>query len=336
MRALIRLSDTPGDFQLGEIEEPDIEPGMVKIKVAYCGICGSDLHIYQGFEPGLPQGVHGHEFSGTIAEIDESLQGRMPGGLKVGDRVTVEHTYSTCGVCEYCKSGRYHLCEKRRSVGFDIQGAFTDYVVVDPQYLHRVPDSVSLKDAALTEPLACIMHGLAKLPLEVTERVLVIGPGPMGILSGLVLMATGHPVDIAGAPADTERLAVAAGCGMTVIREPEEKAYRAVVDCSGAEGGIRNAIKALKKGGTLLQVAIATRDIALPYDQMVYKELSIEGTYCHTWRDWEAALALQGAGLLDLTPVRSAVISLEDWKAGFDAMEQKKGLKYLIEFSGED
>lgn len=331
MKALLRFSDEPRDFGMGETPEPELQADRVKVKIAYCGICGSDIHIYLGFESGLPQGVHGHEFSGVIEAVGEHVS-----GWKVGDRVTVEHTYSTCGHCVYCKTGRYHLCPERHSIGFDKQGAYTEHIVVDPQYLHKLPDNVSLQDAALTEPLACILHGLDKVAPAPGERVLVIGPGPMGILAGLSLMAYGCKVDIVGAEVDKERLDIAASCGMRVLERAGSMEYDLTVECSGSNGGIRAAIDSLKKGGTILQVAIATKEITVPYDQMVYKELSIEGTFCHTWKDWEQALRLQGAGRLDVKPVISAVIPLENWKEGYDAMLEKKGLKYLLELAGED
>jgi len=326
MKALVRFSDTPGDFGMAEVREPAVVPGKVKIKIAYCGICGSDIHIYNGFESGLPQGIHGHEFSGVISEVGEEVE-----DYHVGDKVTAEHTFSTCGVCEYCKTGRYHLCAKRKSIGFDQQGGFTEYIVVDPQYIHRVPDRVDLKSAALTEPLACIIHAIDKVDIQPTQRILIVGPGPMGILAGLTLLAYGCAVDIMGTLVDRERLEIAAKHGMNVIEKAESNFYPIVVECSGSNGGINICLDAVKKGGTILQIAIATKEITLPYHLLVYKELCIQATFCHVWKDWEQALSLQRDGLLDLSPVITEIEPLENWETGFDAMIEKKGLKVLLE-----
>lgn len=325
MKALLRHSDTPRDFGMGEVPEPAAGPGLVKIKVAYAGICGSDLHIYLGQDPGLPQGVHGHEFSGTVAELGEGVT-----GLQVGDRVTVEHTYSVCGRCAYCRTGRYQLCNGRHSIGFDTQGAFTEYVLAYPQYIHRLPDSLSMAQGALTEPLACIVHGVELAGTRPAMPALVVGPGPMGLLAGLVLRAYGCQVDIVGTPADQERLERAAAAGLHVIDKAQDCSYALVAECSGSGGGVCSALAAVEKGGVILQVGIATGAVSLPYDQLVYKELRVQGTYCHVWKDWEQALRLQESGLLDVSSVITDVVPLEEWRTAFDALVDKKGMKTLF------
>lgn len=332
MRALLRNSDTPRDFAMGEVPEPVTPPGMVKIKVAYAGICGSDLHIYLGQESGLPQGIHGHEFSGTIAELGEGVS-----GFTVGQRVTAEHTASTCGRCAYCKTGRYQLCSHRHSIGFDIPGAFAEYVLVDPQYIHPLPQGVSLKAGALTEPLACIIHAVELVEVKPGMPVLVVGPGPMGFLAALTLRAYGCQVELLGTQVDRERLERAAAAGISVLEELRPGAsYPLTVDCSGAQGGIRSAMSALEKGGTLLQVGIATREVTLPYDQVVYREWKIQGTFCHTWKDWHQALRLEETGRLDLSPVVTGEVELEDWQSAFEDLLDKKGMKTLFRIEGEE
>lgn len=327
MKALVRLSDTPRDFALREVPEPQLRPGTIKVRVRYVGICGSDLHIYLGYEPGLPQGVHGHEFSGVVAEIGEGVTGFAP-----GDRVTVEHTHSTCGRCAYCRTGRYQLCEQRHSLGFDIQGAFTEYVVVDPRYAHKLPPNLDDQKGALTEPLACIVHAIRLIDVRPALRVLVIGPGTMGLLCGLTLKAHGCTVDILGTPQDAQRLALAEASGLRPVdaEEAKKNRYPVIADCSGSGGGIRLALELLPKGGTLLQVGISTEPVTLPYEQVVYKELKIQGTFCHVWEDWEQALRLQEANLLDVAPVITRVVPLEDWQQAFEQLLDKNGMKTLI------
>ncbi len=334
MKAVVRQSDEPRDFALQTVDEPPLPADMVKIKVAYAGVCGSDLHIYEGFEKGLPQGVHGHEFSGVIAAVGGDVAGFAP-----GERVTAEHTFSTCGQCVYCATGRYNLCANRHSVGFDKQGAFTEYVNVYPQYIHRLPANVSLAAGALTEPLACIIHGVEMLDLTPGASVLVVGPGAMGMLCALALKAYGMDVDIVGAPQDAERLVFAEACGFSPVSAEDavQKGYDVAADCSGSEGGVQTCLRALNKGGTLLQVGITTKPVTLPYELLVYKELRIQGTFCHTWPDWEQALRLQEKGLLDLSRLITAVALLDDWQQVFDGLLAKKGMKALFKIgAGEE
>ncbi len=331
MKALLRQSDKPGDFSLGTAPEPKTPPGMVKLRVAYAGICGSDLHIYQGQEPGLPQPVHGHEFSATIAALGEGVT-----GFTLGQKVTAEHTYSVCGLCENCRAGRYQLCTQRHSIGFDIPGAFAEYLLVDPRYIHPLPAGVGLRQGALTEPLACIVHAVELAETRPAMPVLVVGPGPMGLLAGLVLRAYGCRVDICGAPADAQRLELAQKAGLQVVQKAESAAYPLVAECSGSAGGIAAGLDALQKGGTLLQVGITAGAASLPYEQVVYKELRIQGSFCHVWKDWRQALRLQEAGLLDLSPVITDVVPLEGWKEAFEALLDKRGMKTLLVLAGEE
>lgn len=324
MKALIRNSDTPKDFAMGVAEIPTPDAGQVLIRVAYTGICGSDLHIYLGHEAGLPQGIHGHEFSGTIAKVGEGVD------WEIGLAVTAEHTHSVCGGCDYCMTGRYQLCSKRNSVGFNKGGSFAEYVIADAKYVHPLPQGVDLKLGALTEPLACIIHGVELVKPSPATKTLVIGPGPMGLLAAIVLKSYGCLVDIVGTPADADRLEKAKAVGINVIDRAENNGYTLVAECSGAGGGIRAGIAALEKGGTMLQVGIAVGDVALPYDQLVYKELKIQATFCHTYPDWKRGLAMQSAGLLDVSSLITAIEPLENWEQCFEDLLEKKGMKTLL------
>lgn len=330
MKAVVRLSDKPKDFDFLDVQSPALCAGMVLVKVAYAGICGSDLHIYQGYEQGLPENVHGHEFSGVIAGLGQGV-----GGWNIGDKVTVEHTFSTCERCAYCRGGQYHLCAGRQSLGFTKQGAFAEYVLVFPQYLHKLPKNLGLKAAALTEPLACIIHAIEKVPHSPASTALVAGPGAMGLLCGLVMQAYGMAVHIFGAAEDKERLLLANELGMQVVtaESAAQRGYSLAADCSGSQGGVAACIGALNKGGTLLQVGIATKALLLPYEQIVYKELRIQGTFCHVYGDWEKALALQGGGLLDVLPLVTSVVPLKFWQKAFEDLLEKKGIKTLFAVS---
>ena len=141
-----------------DVEEPHAGPGQVKVKIAHAGICGTDVHIASGaFFHYFPPLVLGHEFSGEVVETGPGVE-----GIPLGARVTAEPTKSTCRVCPHCISGRYNRCEERDIAGVVSNGAFTDYVVTRAESIHRLPDNVSLKAAALSEPLAVCVHGMCE------------------------------------------------------------------------------------------------------------------------------------------------------------------------------
>ncbi len=332
MKALVRYDDQAYAWRVEEMDEPVCGPEEVKIKVAYAGICGSDLHMYHGVFIVPGKFVSGHEFSGTIAEIGEQVTGFM-----VGERVTVEHTYSTCGVCKVCRKGSYQLCKERKSIGFDVNGAFAEYLTVRPEYIHRLPKNVSLKEAGLSEPLACAVHAVELIKPEPFDRVLVIGPGPIGLLTALTFMAHQAKVDIVGTPNDGLRLDKAREMGISVIENPEEDAYSIVAECSGSQGGMNLALKSVERGGQYLQVGIAGKPVSLDFDAPLYKELNIQGTYCHNYASWEKTIDYLSRGLIDVKPLISKVIALEDWKEAIEELDQQKALKILIGFgSAED
>ena len=330
MKALFRMSDEPKDFTLRDIEEPAVEAGKVKIKVAYSGICGTDVHMYHGAIPLGGPVVLGHEFSGTIAEIGEGVT-----GFAIGQEVTVEHTYEVCGNCVNCRNGSYQLCESRLSVGFEKPGAFAEYLLVSPEYIHVLPENVSLREGAMTEPLACAVHAVELVNPQAGSRCLVVGPGPIGILVGATLKAYGCLVDIVGTPADEERLKVAKVYGLNVLSLEDlqvQKDYDLAADCSGAARGIDTALKSVRKGGVLLQVGIAGKPISIDYDTVLFKELKIQGTFCHNYPTWERALTLESQGLLDVKPLLSDDRTIDQWEQAFEDLSNQKAMKILFKF----
>ncbi len=329
MKALVRYADEAYAWRVEEVEEPKPAANEVKIKVAYSGICGSDLHMYKGVFIVPGKFISGHEFSGTVYELGENVT-----GFKVGDRVTVEHTYSTCGVCKQCRKGSYQLCLERKSIGFDKHGSFAPYVLVRPEYIHKLPDNVSLQEAALSEPLACTVHAVEMVRPEPSDNVLVVGPGPIGLLTALTFRAHNATVHIIGTKADALRLEKAKEMGIQVIESVEENSYSIVADCSGSEGGMNLALKAVEKGGKYLQVGIAGRPVTLDFDHPLYKELTIYGTYCHNYPSWEKSIDFMAKGLIDVKPIISGTIKLEDWEKAFKDLEEQKALKLLFELEG--
>lgn len=328
MKALVRHGNTSADWVIEEVKEPIAKKGELKIKVASTGICGSELHMYLGHFQLEPHIIPGHEFSGTVVEVGEGVE-----GFQVGDRITAEHTYSVCEKCEACRRGQYQLCKERISLSFNKDGSFAEYVIVNSKYTHHLPDNVSMEEASMVEPLSCALHAVSLVEPQPMQKTLVVGPGPVGLLTALCLKAHNCQVEIVGAPSDGLRLEKARDLDIDVIEAPKENYYDLAVDCSGHEKGINGVLKAAKRGGTVLQVGIPGGPVSINMDPIWEKELKIQGTYCHNYPDWEKALQYLSSGLIDIKPIMSEKIGLEDWEKAFKKLLNQEAIKIIIQMS---
>lgn len=326
MKALVRVSNDPKSFQIQELPEPSPNAGEVKIKVEYAGICGTDLHMYLGAftDLSLPL-ILGHEFSGTIVEIGTGVE-----GWQIGDKVTAEHTFQVCGICDHCQIGNYHLCSQRYSLGFERPGCFAEFTIASAKYLHKLPPNVTLAEGAMTEPLACALHAVELVKPQPGERVLVVGPGPIGLLTGICLMGYNCQVDIIGMKEDALRLEKARELKMNVIESITSGSYDLVAECSGSQGGVNVGLDAVRKNGKFLQVGIAAKPITVDFDTVVFKELQIQGTFCHHWPTWKRALELEEIGLLDTKPLISETVAITNWQEAFEKLLNKEAIKILL------
>lgn len=344
MKALVKQAKGPGDMALLDVEEPAAGPGQVKIEVAYAGICGTDVHIARGdFFHYFPPVILGHEFSGRVAEVGRGVE-----GIPVGARVTAEPTKSTCRVCPHCLSGRYNRCDERDIAGVVSHGAFTDYVVTRAASVHLLPDGVSLKAAALSEPLAVSAHGLCEQSgAREGDVVLVMGPGAIGLACVQVALAHGARVLAAGRAKDARRLALARAFGaertMDAEKEDVLEAVREAtggwgvdlaVEAAGAPGALEVCVEAVRKGGEVLQAGLPGAPVPVDADRLAYKEVRLIGTFGQKRSAWLRALALLEAGRIDAEAMISDALPLDDWEAGFDIMRRGAGLKVLLSPAG--
>ena len=191
------------------------------VEVHGAGVCGTDLHIASDGYPTRPPVIMGHEVAGVVVGLGDDVD---PAWL--GARVACETHHQVCD-CVYCRDGRRNLCFNKTSMGSFVDGGFASHVVVPATLLHRVPDGVSDHAAALTEPLACVCHLLLDPPVAgAGDRVLVTGPGPMGLLAAQVARACGATVTVVGLPADAPRLAVASGLGFATAHSADPESLR--------------------------------------------------------------------------------------------------------------
>jgi L-iditol 2-dehydrogenase len=304
-------------------------PGHVVLDVVAAGICGTDLHIVDGEYETVTPVTMGHEVSGIVAEVGEGADDSW-----LGARAVSETYYSTCGRCAHCRAGRPNLCAERRSIGTHVDGAFAPRLVVPETNLHRVPDSLDGRAAALCEPLACVCHSLLEPEPAVQpgDDVLVTGPGPVGLLAAQVARAVGGNVHVRGTRRDVRRLGAAESLGFgTSTTDDGAIDADVVVECSGSEAGIASALAAARRGGRHVQIGLAGRPVALPFDLVCFHELTVTSGFASTPTSWRKALELVGERRVELEPLLTEVVPLEDWERAFAATRAADGIKFVLD-----
>jgi L-iditol 2-dehydrogenase len=340
MKALVKYASGDGNVDIMDVDEPICGENQIKIEVAFCGVCGTDLHVMHDTFRNYPPVILGHEFAGTVVEA-----GRNVTSISPGDAVTVlGATAVTCGQCAYCRSGYFIFCANRRGMGHGVNGAFTRYVVVRPDQAYRIPEGFSLEEAALSEPFAAAVQAVTEVTkVRIGETALISGPGPIGLLCLKLLVAEGVKTIVAGAAGDADRLESARGIGAAAVVNTAERNLGDVVreetggvgvdvalECAGHPNSVSNCLDALRPMGRYTQVAICGREIQFPIDRIFYKQLTVAGSVCYTTRTWDRMMNIFAQGRLRLRDMISAKLPLSDWRTGFDLCVQKKALKVLL------
>jgi L-iditol 2-dehydrogenase len=318
------------------IPEPTLRAGHAIVQVAAAGICGTDVHILHDEYRCEPPVTLGHEVAGTIAALAPDVE-----GFRVGDRVVSETYFSTCGRCPYCRDGRPNLCSVRRSIGSFEDGAFAARVLVPAHNLHPLPDTIGFPEAALIEPLACVVRGLLELGrVDAGDRAAITGPGPIGLLALQVAKAAGARVVMLGTRADAARLALATRLGADgvgfVDDDPRALALRTLgaepnlaIECSGATPAAPLLLDLLAKGGRFIQIGLYGRAVTLDMDLLCTKELRFSGSFATTPSSWERALSL-AAGGVSLRALVGATFPLAEAEAAFAAVAARVPGKVLL------
>jgi L-iditol 2-dehydrogenase len=340
MKALVKYASGEGNVDIVEVDEPRCGPDQVKLEIAFCGICGTDLHVLHDTFRNYPPVILGHEFSGTVVEV-----GRKVTNATVGERVAgLGATAVTCGQCEYCRSGYFIFCASRRGMGHGVNGAFTRYVVMRPDQLYRIPENFSLDEAAMSEPFAAVVQAVTEIAkVRIGETALVSGPGPMGLLCLKLLVAEGIKTIVAGASADQERLGAALRIGAAaVINVGQQNLNEAIrehtggvgvdvaFECAGHPGSVRGCLESLRPMGRYTQVAICGQDIQFPIDLIFYKQLTMSGSVCYTARTWERMMKIYAEGRVRLNDLISTKLPLSEWQTAFRLCDERKVIKVLM------
>src|SRR5690606_34595031 len=266
------------------------------------GLCGTDLHIYKDEFPSRPPVVLGHEVAGVVEAVGEGVTGIQP-----GMRVTTETYFSTCGQCRYCRSGHSNLCLNRRSIGSAVNGGFTSALVVPARNIHELPENIDFQAGALTEPLACVVHGVLSTPNVAPGDVAVIaGPGAIGLLTLQVVKAAGATAIVLGTDADASRLQLARELGADhvinvqaddpapLVSELTEEGLGAdvVYECSGAGPAAAQLLQLVRRRGRYVQIGLFGKPVAWDLDQLCFKELTATGSNASVPSAWSKALRL--------------------------------------------
>lgn len=341
MKALVKKDNEYGNMQLEEIDESVVNRNQVKIKVAYSGICGSDIHSYKGEYKNLrPPVVLGHEFSGIVVDVGSNVR-----GIKIGDKVTSETTYYICGKCDYCKSIDYNLCPNRKGIGTQANGSFAESVVNRAESIHILPENVDLLSASITEPLACCAHAvLEKTNVELSDVVLIFGPGSMGLLTAQIVKARGAYAILAGITKDKDRLKLAESLGIDKTVDIQNENLEKIVmdltggygvdkvfECSGSVKAANSGLLLLKKKGTMVQIGIFAKSVnELDEDKIIQKEIIYIGSRSQKPSSWDKALYLLQTGKVNTKAIITDVYDLKDWKIGFNKVMNGEGIKIVL------
>ena len=327
MLGVAKLAPGPGNVALAERPEPSARPGRVVLEVTATGICGTDLHIVDDEFPSRPPVTLGHEISGVVASLGEGVDEAWHGA-----RVVSETYFSTCGTCAWCRAGRRNLCPERRSLGSAVDGGFAPRVEVPLENLHRIPDWLDGMAAVLMEPLACCCQSLPEGVVGDGDEVLVVGPGPVGLLAAQVATAAGGRVHMRGVPRDAARLSLAASLGLatsTTEGEPPGE-FDVVVECSGHASGMTFALESARRGARYVQIGLAGKPVSLPFDFVCFKELTVTSGNASTSVSWRRALALVDSRAVALEPLVSSAVPLERWEEAFAETRAGSGVKHVL------
>ena len=327
-----KLSEGPEGLGLWEQTVRNPDAGEVVLEVIASGICGTDLHIADDEFPSDPPVTMGHEVTGEVVRLGDGVDASW-----TDRRVAVETYFSFCEQCEFCRSGLPNLCGKRRSIGSREDGGFTRWMTVPVRNLHKLPEHVGRYAGALAEPLACVANCLFDPPVvSAGDRVLVIGPGTMGLLTAQAARAAGGNVLLVGLERDQDRLDLAASLGLeTQALESGGQLHidppDVVCECSGSEAGAVLGLDLIRKGGRYVQVGIFGRPVTIPLDAVLYKELTVTSGNASTPASWRRAMRLIDERAVELDPLVSEVVPLTDWQRAFGATRSGVGMKYVLD-----
>lgn len=334
--AVVNFSSSPHSVELRNIAMPDFHDEDVLLEVANVGVCGSDLHQWTGdhsWQVNYPV-VLGHEFAGRIFKCGKSVR-----GWKDGDRVVSETAAIIDPNNPLSRRGLYNLDPTRKGFGYGVDGAMTRYVKVPSRILHSVPDSIPFEQACLTEPCCVAFNAtIRNARIEPGDRIVVLGPGTIGILCAAMARLAGAQVALVGLDRDKGRLEIARayGCDIVIGDASEWANTRdglgadGVIDAAGVSVTLKTAIDLVRPAGWISKVGWGRDPLNFSLDALVQKNVTLQGSYSHNWPIWERVLALMSSGQLDVKPILGGVWPIAKWHDAFEAMHRGDVVKSVL------
>jgi L-iditol 2-dehydrogenase len=323
-------------LEMVEMPQPEIGPDDVMIRVRACGICGSDVHGFDGSTGRrIPPLVMGHEAAGTVAALGARVE-----GFRVGDRVTFDSTVY-CGECRFCRKGKMNLCDTRQVLGVSCadyrrHGAFAEYVAVPRRIVYPLPDSLPFEHAAMIEATSIAVHAVGLAQVSAGNSAAVVGSGMIGLLAIQALRIAGVNPLIA-VDVDDGRLALAGQFGashtynsatvdaVAAVRDlTEGRGVDLAIEAVGNTGAIGTAIASLQKGGTVVLIGNISPSVDLPLQSVVTREIRLLGS-CASSGEIPACIELLASGGIKVGPLISAVVPLAEGPAWFQRFRGRAG-----------
>lgn len=335
--AVVNFAPEKGSVEIREMDTPEIGEDDVLLEVANVGVCGSDLHQWtadHSWPVNYPV-VLGHEFGGHVVQAGASVK-----GWKEGDRVVSETAAIIDQQNPMTRRGLYNLDPTRKGFGYGVDGAMTRFVRVPSRILHHVPDTLPFEHACLTEPCCVAFNAVVRnARIEPGDRVVVLGPGTIGILCAAMARLCGAEVALIGLESDRHRLAIAEehyGCKGIVgdashwTLERDGLGCDGVIDAAGASATLKIAIDLVRPAGWISKVGWGPQPLGFNLDPLVQKNVTLQGSFSHNWPIWERVLALLASGQLNVKPIIGGVWPIDQWHDAFQEMHQGKVVKSIL------
>lgn len=329
------------NLQIEEIPDKKLKENEVLIEVKYCGVCGTDIHIFNG-EGGsssvTPPLVPGHEFSGIVTATGSAVT-----SLKVGDRVSGDPN-DMCAECYFCKNGKQHFCTNNIGIGTTVDGGFAQYVAIREKQVYKISDKLSFLEGAMAEPMSCCLHGLDLCDIHTGDTVLVIGGGPIGMIMLQLAKNAGAAKVILSEPIPEKReMALKLGADKTINPLEEEietvlKEYCSnvdkVIECVGSVRTQADAVKLAGKGATVMFFGLAAPGETFPIcpDDIFKKELKITSSFINPY-SFERAISVLETGRIDVLSIITNIVPFDGIAEVFTKPEYRRGGKVMIQIS---
>jgi alcohol dehydrogenase/L-iditol 2-dehydrogenase len=333
---VVNFAPEKGSVEIREINKPEIGEEDVLLEVANVGVCGSDLHQWtadHSWPVNYPV-VLGHEFGGHIVELGAKVT-----KWKEGDRVVSETAAIIDTNNPMSRAGLYNLDPTRKGFGYGVNGAMTRYVRVPARCLHAVPDQLPFEQACLTEP-CCVAYSAVVANTRITpgDRVIILGPGTIGILCAAMAKLCGAEVAVVGLEPDRHRLSIAEQYGCESIigdatswaKERDGLGADCIIDAAGASITLKIALQLVRPNGKITKVGWGPQPMGFSLDPLVQKNITLQGSFSHNWPMWERVITLLSNRQLNVKPIIGGVWPIQEWHTAFEKMHSGEVVKSVL------